>query len=151
MKLTSPEFTHNGKIPAKFTCDGENINPALEIEGVPSNAKSLVLIMDDPDVPEWKRKDRMFVHWVVYDMPPDLEVIPEDTLPEGVPGKGTHEENSYMGPCPPDREHRYFFKLYALDKKLHLPPGSTKHQVEQAMKGHIVAQTELMGRYERLG
>ncbi|HSW86084.1 MAG TPA: YbhB/YbcL family Raf kinase inhibitor-like protein [Rhabdochlamydiaceae bacterium] len=149
MKLKSRAFQHEGNIPERYSCDGDNINPPLEIEEVPSNAKSLVLIMDDPDVPEFVRKDRMFVHWVIYDMPKDIAVIDEDSTPQGKMGKGTSGEASYFGPCPPDREHRYYFKLYALDKMLNLAAGATKQEVEKAMAGHIIANTELMGRYER--
>jgi Raf kinase inhibitor-like YbhB/YbcL family protein len=149
MQLISQKFQNGGKIPSQYTCDGENINPPLEIDGVPSNAKSLVLIIDDPDVPEFVRKDRMFVHWVVYDMPPDVEIIEENSTPPGNIGLNTRGKAVYFGPCPPDREHRYFFKLYALDKLLNLPAGAAKQEVEKAMAGHIVASTELMGRYER--
>lgn len=149
MKITSPDFENNGRIPSKFTCDGENINPCLEIHNAPSEAKSLILIMDDPDVPEYVRKDKMYVHWVVYDMPPDTEIIPEDSVPQGKIGRGTSGEANYTGPCPPDREHRYFFKLYALDHFTGLAPGATKEKVEKAMEGHILAKAELIGKYER--
>lgn len=151
MRLSSPDFEHKGKIPSKFTCDGKNINPRLEISDVPPFASSLTLIMDDPDVPEHIRKDRLYVHWIVFDMPADLEVIAEDSLPPGTIGNTSAGRASYIGPCPPDREHRYFFKLYALDKFLNLEPGASKDEVEQAMKGHILDHTELMGRYERVG
>lgn len=150
MKLTSPAFKNNEKIPSKFTCDGKNLNPALEISDVPSEAKSLVLIMDDPDVPASVRQDRMWVHWVVIDMPPTLEIISEDSTPPGTAGKNTGGALGYQGPCPPDREHRYFFKLYALDALLKLPKGATKEQVEKAMAGHVIASCELIGRYERI-
>ncbi len=149
MKLTSPAFKEGERIASKFTCDGKNCNPALEIKDVPKNAKSLVLIMDDPDVPESVRKDRMWVHWVVYDMPTTLASIAENSQPAGTPGKNTGGGLTYQGPCPPDREHRYFFKLYALDKTLGLPVGATKEQVEKAMASHILVQVTLMARYER--
>jgi Raf kinase inhibitor-like YbhB/YbcL family protein len=149
MKLESAAFEHGGKIPSKYTCDGENSNPPLTIADVPSGAKSLVLIMDDPDVPKTIRKDGMWDHWVVFNIPPDLRAIKEGEEPEGVQGAGTGGNEDYFGPCPPDREHRYFFKLYALDAKLDLPEKASKRQVEEAMEGHIVAQTELIGRYER--
>jgi Raf kinase inhibitor-like YbhB/YbcL family protein len=149
MKLTSPAFKQGEKIPSKFTCDGKNINPELEISDVPGDAKSLVLIMDDPDVPTSVRKDRMWVHWVVYDMPPTTKTLREASEAPGTTGKNTAGELGYMGPCPPDREHRYFFKLYALDRLLKLSQGATKEQVEKAMKNHILTSTELMGRYER--
>ncbi|MDO8752063.1 MAG: YbhB/YbcL family Raf kinase inhibitor-like protein, partial [Candidatus Wolfebacteria bacterium] len=111
MKLTSSAFLHNGKIPAKYTCDGEDMNPPLAISGIPEGAKSLVLIMDDPDVPKNLRADGMWVHWVVFNIPPDVKDIAEGVEPAGVHGKGTSGDLAYQGPCPPDREHRYFFKL----------------------------------------
>jgi Raf kinase inhibitor-like YbhB/YbcL family protein len=149
MKLTSPAFTEGGKIPSKYTCEGENINPELHFSGIPTNAKTLVLIMDDPDVPEFVRKDRMYDHWVVFNIPASTIKISEHSQPSGTPGKNTSGGLNYVGPCPPDREHRYFFKLYALDCELALPKGSSKHDVENAIKGHILAQTQLMGRYEK--
>lgn len=150
MKLTSSAFEHEGKIPAKYTCDGENINPPLKITDIPSAAKSLVFIMDDPDVPKYLRKDGMWDHWVVFNIPASLREIKEGEEPEGTHGIGTGGNLNYMGPCPPDREHRYFFKLYALDKELNLPEKAAKQQVEKAMEGHILMKTQLMGRYKRL-
>lgn len=149
MQITSPAFSEGGKIPSKFTCEGENINPELLFSGVPSNAKSLVLIMDDPDVPEFVRKDRMYDHWVVFNIPPSTTKISENSQPSGIPGKNTSGGLNYVGPCPPDREHRYFFKLYALDAELTLPKGASKRDVEKAMESHIIAETHLMGRYEK--
>lgn len=149
MKLTSTAFTEGGSIPSKYTCEGQNINPELHISGVPANAKTLVLIMDDPDVPEFIRKERMYDHWVVFNIPPTTTQIPEHSQPHGTPGKNTKGGLNYVGPCPPDREHRYFFKLYALDCDLALPKGASKKDVENAIKGHILAQTQLMGRYEK--
>ncbi len=149
MKLASTAFEHGGKIPSTYTCDGENINPPLTISDVPSEAKSLVLIMDDPDVPKAIREDGMWDHWVVFNIPPDLQEIKKGEEPEGVHGAGTGGNEEYFGPCPPDREHRYFFKLYALDAKLDLPGKASKQQVEEAMEGLIIVQTELMGLYER--
>lgn len=149
MKLKSSAFQEGGKIPALYTCQGKNISPPLSISDVPPEAKSLVLLMDDPDVPPSVRPDRMWDHWVIYDMPPATDELAEGTTPPGIQGKNTDGGNRYMGPCPPDREHRYFFKLYALSKKLSLPPGATKKQIEKAMQGHIVAECHLMGRYEK--
>jgi Raf kinase inhibitor-like YbhB/YbcL family protein len=148
MKLTSPAFKEGGKIPSKYTCQGENINPELQISGVPSGAKSLALIMYDPDVPEFIRKDKMWDHWVVFNIPPSTTDIPENTQPSGTPGKNTSGKLTYQGPCPPDREHRYFITLYALDTELKLPQGASKKDVENAIQGHIIAQTQLMGKYE---
>ena len=149
MKITSPAFTEGGKIPSKFTCEGEDINPELQFSDVPSSAKTLVLILDDPDVPEFVRKDRMYDHWVVFNIPPATNKIPENSQPSGIPGKNTSGGLDYVGPCPPDREHRYFFKLYALDHELALPKGATKKEVEKAMEGRIIAEAQLMGRYEK--
>jgi Raf kinase inhibitor-like YbhB/YbcL family protein len=150
MKLTSTAFKNGGKIPSKHTCDGPNINPPLNIADVPSGAKSLVLVMDDPDVPKNLRKDGMWDHWVVFNIPVTVQEIKEGEEPKGVHGIGTSQNLKYNGPCPPDREHRYFFKLYALEMELDLPQKATKKQVEKAMEGHILEKTELMGRYERV-
>jgi Raf kinase inhibitor-like YbhB/YbcL family protein len=149
MKITSPAFTEGGKIPSKYTCEGENINPELHFSQIPSNAKTLVLIMDDPDVPEAIRKDKMFDHWIVFNIPPSTTKIPENSQPPGIPGQNTRGGLNYVGPCPPDREHRYFFKLYAVDMEIPLPNGATKKDVEQAIQGHILAEAQLMGRYEK--
>ena len=150
MKLTSSAFKNNGKIPSKYTCDGKNINPNLEIAEVPEEAVSLVLIMDDPDVPNSIRPDGMWDHWIVFNIPPDTKEINEDSQPQGINGKGTGGKLSYGGPCPPDKEHRYFFKLYALDIKLNIPEGSSKKEVENAMKDHIIAEAVLVGKYKRI-
>jgi Raf kinase inhibitor-like YbhB/YbcL family protein len=149
MKLTSSAFENEGKIPAKYTCDGANICPPLSISDVPSQAQSLVLIVEDPDVPKKIRQDGMWDHWVVFNMPPDVKKIDEGKEPIGTPGKGTSGETGYFGPCPPDREHRYFFRLYALDTNLELEEGTDKTAVENAMKEHIIDKDVLMGRYER--
>lgn len=150
MKISSTAFVHNGKIPSIYTCEGKGINPPLAFEGVPLETKSLALIMDDPDVPEFVRKDRMWVHWVVFNMPSTLEEIVENSTPPGTSGKNTGGALGYQGPCPPDREHRYFFKLYALDAVLSLPQGATKAELEKAMQGHILAQAELIGLYNKI-
>lgn len=160
MKLSSPAFTQNSPIPSKYTCDGENINPPLEIIDLPTGTKSLVLIIDDPDIPAEIKKMRgieVFDHWVVYNINPTTTKIAENSLlgavGNGTFGKNSRGENKYSGPCPPSqylpKEHRYFLKLYALDKMLDLAEGATKLEVETAMKGHILAQAELIGRYER--
>ncbi|MHA7840422.1 MAG: YbhB/YbcL family Raf kinase inhibitor-like protein [Gammaproteobacteria bacterium] len=150
MKLSSTAFSEGGSIPSQYTCDGDNISPPLTIKEVPENAKSLVLIMDDPDVPSNVRRDNMWDHWLVFNISPQTDTIPENEEPAGVPGKGTAGNLTYFGPCPPDREHRYFFKLYALDSLLTLEEGATKVMVEQAMAGHVLAEAQLMGRYEKL-
>ena len=151
MKLTSLIFQHQGDIPAKYTCQGKNINPPLLISDVPATAQSLVLIMDDPDIPQFVRekfKITVWDHWVVFNIPPSAREIKEDSLP-GIVGKGTRGMNSYSGPCPPDGEHRYFFKLYALDTILPLQEGATKADVEKAMLGHVLEKTELIGKYKK--
>ena len=144
LKLTSSAFGNNGEIPSQYTCDGEGINPAFEISGVDANAKSLVLIMDDPDAPSgtWD-------HWVKFNISTSTTKIKEASEPDGVSGVGTSGNKDYLGPCPPDREHRYFFKLFSLDTELELGEGATKKEVESAMEGHILQKAELIGRYER--
>lgn len=149
MKITSSVFENNGIIPAKYTCDGENISPPLQISGVPAGAKSLALIMDDPDVPKNLRPDGMFDHWVVWNIPANTSVILEGVVPTGAVGKNTGGDARYTGPCPPDREHRYFFKLYVLDTMLSLAAGASKADLEKAMEGRVLAKAELMGRYAR--
>lgn len=146
MKILSPLFPNNGDIPSEFTCDGSDLSPPLSISDVPSNAKSLVLICDDPDAPvgTWD-------HWVVFDIPVPTKEIPKGTEPQGTPGKNSWDRTGYGGPCPPSGIHRYFFKLYALDTILNLPEGSTKKQIEAAMQGHILAKAELVGLYKRIG
>lgn len=145
MKLTSPAFEHQGVIPTKYTQWGEDINPQLHVSGVPEEAVSLVLIMDDPDVPDDAPVD-VWDHWVVFNIPSSVAEIPEHWGVQGVRGIGTRQSLTYSGPKPPDREHRYFFKLYALDAILDLPEGSTKSEVEQAMQGQVIEQAELIGR-----
>jgi len=145
MRLTSPAFDHGEFIPKKYTCQGENINPELVIEDVPMGAKSLVLIIDDPDAPmgTWD-------HWVVWNIPPNVTIIGEDSVPpDAVVGKNSWGKNEYGGPCPPSGIHRYFFKLYALDIELDLEPSATKSEVEQAMRGHVLAEAVLMGKYSK--
>ncbi len=150
MKLTSKAFQEGARIPLEYTCDGANLCPPLEIQDVPEEAKSLVLIMDDPDVPDWVRKDRLYVHLVLYNIPRETRFIPEEGAVPGLFGKNTSGTLLYDGPCPPDREHRYFFKLYALDITLNIPLGPSKEAIEKAMEGHIIDKAELMGRYLRL-
>lgn len=150
MKLVSPDFEHEAVIPREYTCDGENINPVLYIRDVPSQAQSLVLLMDDPDVPTSVRADNNWDHWVVFNIPPTTARIDKNSVPEGaIVGRSTSGANAYGGPCPPDGEHRYFFKVYALDTVLDLTARATKQDVLNAMEGHIYDQTELMGRYTR--
>jgi len=145
MEIKSPAFKNNGKIPSKYTCDSENASPPLEFSNVPKDAKSLVLIMDDPDAPSG-----MWVHWVVFNIPPKTSLISENEEPNGIQGMTSFGSEGYGGPCPPDGEHRYFFKIYALGKILDLSEGATKKEIELAMKGHIIEQAEMVGRYEKV-
>lgn len=144
MKLTSPAFANNGAIPPEYTCDGDDLSPGLIISDVPSNAKSIALIMDDPDAPvgNWD-------HWVVFNIPPSANQLQKGKEPDGVAGKNSWGRAGYGGPCPPSGTHRYFFKLYALDIMLNLPEGPAKKELEKAMQGHIVAQAQLIGTYRR--
>lgn len=147
--LTSSVFEHNGSIPSKYTCDGEDINPSLSISGVDESAKSLVLIMEDPDVPKHLREDGMWDHWIKFNIPVDTTVIEEGKEPVGISGVGTSGNLEYHGPCPPDGEHRYIFILYSLDTELDLKEGVTKEAVHNAMSGHILQKGELIGLYSR--
>jgi Raf kinase inhibitor-like YbhB/YbcL family protein len=145
MQITSPAFRSNGLIPEKFTCDGLDINPALSISGVPANARSLVLIVDDPDAP-----GGTWVHWVVWNIDPRVVEIKEGSIPQGaIQGINDFRKQNYGGPCPPSGTHRYFFKLYALDTKLDPGSNSTKSQVEKAMRGHIIDESSVVGLYKR--
>ncbi len=144
-KITSSAFDHEGNIPSRFTCDGTDINPQLKIENVPSAAKSLALIVDDPDAPA-----KTWVHWVAWNIDPKIVEIKENSVPKGaVQGINDFRKHNYGGPCPPSGTHRYYFKLYALDTVLDLGNHAEKPDLEKAMKGHIIAQTELMGKYKR--
>jgi Raf kinase inhibitor-like YbhB/YbcL family protein len=144
MKITSSAFREGESIPPKYTCDGQDTIPPLKFESVPDKAQSLALIMDDPDAPmgTWD-------HWLVWNIPPKTTEVPEGKTPQGVVGKNSWGKSAWGGPCPPDRQHRYFFKLYALDTKLELPTSAGKADVEKAMKAHIVEQAQLMGVYDR--
>lgn len=152
LEITSPAFAPHAEIPRRYTCDGEDASPPLQWRGVPPDAKSLVLIVDDPDAPDPKAPKMTYVHWVIVDMPPSTTGLPEGATGKHMP-KGAHEgvndfkKSGYGGPCPPIGRHRYFFKLYALDRTLSLD-RPTKPDVEKAMQGHIVAKAELMGTYQ---
>lgn len=150
IQLTSTAFESGGKIPKKYTCEGDDVSPPLAWSGVPAGAVSLALIVDDPDAPAGT-----WVHWVHYNLPPTLT-----GLPEGVPpirklangdfqGQNDFRKIGYNGPCPPGGTHRYFFKLFALDKLVNLEPGATKSQLLKAMEGHILAQGQLEAEYSR--
>jgi Raf kinase inhibitor-like YbhB/YbcL family protein len=152
LSLTSSAFSAKASIPNQYTCDGTNISPPLKWEGAPSGTKTFVLICEDPDVPHTIRADGMYDHWVLFNIPPTTTSLPENmkSPPGGaLQGVNTSKELGYTGPCPPDRQHRYFFKLFALDISLNLPEGATKADVLSACEDHILAQTELMGVYDR--
>ena len=144
MKITSSAFQEGGNIPSKFTCDGPDTSPPLQITGVPSSAKSLVLIADDPDAPTG-----LFTHWLVWNIPPQTNSIAEGSAAKGVHGTNDFGKSGYRGPCPPPGTHRYSFKIFALDRELDLSSGAKRSQVDAAMKGHVIAQGELVGRYAR--
>lgn len=145
MKICSPTFSDGAMIPARFTADGANVSPLLEISGVPAGTKSLVLIVDDPDAPAgtWN-------HWLLWNISPDTASIAEDSVPAGaVAGKNDFGRTVYLGPSPPSGTHRYYFRLFALDTMLHLETASDRDQLDRAMKGRILASAELIGRYNR--
>ena len=145
LKLSSPAFKHNQMIPSKHTCDGADVNPPLHIGNAPPEAKSLALIVEDPDAPAGT-----WVHWVLWNIDPKTIEIREGSVPSfAQQGMNDFRKHDYGGPCPPSGTHRYFFKLYALDTTLNLGPDTTKAVLERALKGHIVAQTELIGLYKR--
>ncbi|HEY9481164.1 MAG TPA: YbhB/YbcL family Raf kinase inhibitor-like protein [Candidatus Paceibacterota bacterium] len=150
MKLTSIAFEAGGKIPPQYTCDGDNKMMPLSFDGVPAEAKSLALTIDDPDVPKDRVPSGVFDHLVVFNIPPKTEGVKEtDTTVPGTYGNNGAGQPAYAGPCPPDREHRYFFRLYALDTQLALKKGATKEELLADMEGHVIAKAELMGTYER--
>ncbi len=142
LDVSSPAFENNGRIPSRYTCDGDDINPPLSIGNVPDSAKSLVLIMDDPDAPAGT-----WVHWVMWNIPLTGSIA-EDSQP-GVGGKNSWGRNDYGGPCPPSGTHRYFFKVYALDTMLELKNDAAKTDVLDAIEGHALAQGQLIGLYSR--
>lgn len=145
MELTSPAFEHNQTIPSRYTCDGEEVNPPLVIADVPSNAKSLALIVDDPDAP-----GGTWVHWTVWNIDPRTAEIAENSVPSGATeGTTSFGKTGYGGPCPPSGTHRYFFKLTALDIALDLPPNTTARDLKKAMEGHILESVERIGLYQR--
>ena len=145
IKLTSEVFEDNQSIPKKYGCGGENINPPLSIDNIPTGTKSLALIIDDPDA---SRED--WVHWLVWNISPETSQIEEDSVPvNSVQGINDYNINKYDGPCPPSGIHRYFFKLYALDIMLDFDANNKKEDLENAMKGHVLGQTVLIGLYSK--
>jgi Raf kinase inhibitor-like YbhB/YbcL family protein len=152
--LHSPAFEHLGSIPAHYTCEGADVSPALAWSGVPAAARSLVLIVDDPDAPDPAAPQRTWVHWVLYNLPPAAaslpETVPDAALPAGtLEGKNDWQRTGYGGPCPPIGRHRYFFRLHALDIVLPNLDHPTKAQLEKLMHGHVLATAELVGTYQK--
>lgn len=145
MRLHSPAFQHDSTIPTRYTQFDADINPPLTWDDVPDGTASFALVVEDPDVPPAAGVD-VWIHWVVYDIPPSIREIPEAWIVEGTSGIGTRGKFAYSGPKPPDREHRYFFRLYALDTPLDLAPGATRDELAVAMGGHLLAEAVLMGR-----
>jgi hypothetical protein len=145
LTITSPAFEYKQNIPAKYTCDGENISPPLQIAGVPDKTQSLVLIVDDPDAPAG-----IWTHWVVWNIDPKTRSIKEGQSPRGATeGTNSFGKTGYGGPCPPSGTHRYFFKLHALDEELSLSSEATIRELSAAMKGHVVGSNEYAGKHER--
>ena len=150
LKVTSTAFQEDGMIPPKYTADGEDMSPPLAWEGLPEKTKSVAIIVDDPDAPMGT-----WVHWLIWNIPPAMTSLPEnmppdDRLPNGM-RQGTTDfgRTGYGGPAPPSGTHRYYFRVYALDTMLDLPPGAVRQELEKAMKGHILAEGQLMGKYSR--
>lgn len=144
MKIESDAFQNGSVIPLKYTCDGEKISPALSFHGIPENAKSLALILEDPDAPKGT-----FDHWIVWNISPDTKEINEGEAAPGIIGKNTAGTKDYIPPCPPNGQHRYFFKLFALDATISLASESSKTELLQTMEGHILKQAELVAVYYR--
>ena len=155
LTLKSEAFANGQEIPAIYTCQGKDISPALTWDNVPDNTKSLALIVHDPDVPSRDAPKRIWVHWVLYNLPPELKRLPENLdasdLPAGVQeGMNDWKRTGYGGPCPPRGRHRYFHTLYALDTRFEDLKKATKAQLEEAFEGHIIDQTQLIGTYEKI-
>jgi Raf kinase inhibitor-like YbhB/YbcL family protein len=154
LKVTSPAFQPNGPIPSRYTCEGQDVSPPLAWSGATGNTRSFALIVDDPDAPDPAKPQRVYVHWVVFNLPPNTTALPENASKMGLPkgakqGKNDWGKTEYGGPCPPIGRHRYFFKLYALDTELTGLSSPAKADVERAMKGHVVDSGELIGTYQK--
>ena len=142
LKLISTVFSQNGHIPPEYTCEGKNISPPLKVENIPDGTKTLALILEDPDAPSG-----VFDHWIVWNISPN-EAIAEGSNP-GISGTNSFGKTGYGGPCPPSGVHRYFFRVFALNNELDLPAGSTKQELLDAIKGHVLSAAELMGHYQK--
>ena len=150
LKIISTAFEHGGKIPLKYTCDGADVSPPLAFRNIPNGTKSIALICDDPDAPMGT-----WVHWVLFNLPPDVSSLPENLPPQELlengakQGKNDFGNLGYGGPCPPGGEHRYYFKVYALDREIDLPAGASKSDLTEAIGGHFLSEGRLMGKYKR--
>ena len=154
MELSSPAFTNGGDIPSRYTCEGQDTAPPLAWSGLPEGTRSLALVVDDPDAPDPAHPQRTWVHWVLYDIPPTAAGLPEGgrPLPEGtLEGLNDWKRSGYGGPCPPIGRHRSFFKLYALDQRLADQRQPSQAALEKAMQGHVLAQAQLQGTYQKRG
>jgi len=154
LAMTSAAFTDGGRIPSKYTCEGEDLSPPLSWTGIPDGAKSLALIVDDPDAPDPAKPQRVYVHWVAYNISPKTGGLSEGASKNAMPaasitGLNDWDKPEWGGPCPPIGRHRYFFKLYALDVVLDPLPSATKKDLELAIQGHVIDQVELMGTYQK--
>lgn len=156
LSITSTGFAHQGEIPRRYTCEGDDSSPPLSWSGIPTGTRSLALIVDDPDAPDPKAPKITWVHWLLFNIPPSVAGLPEAVKPAALPagtkeGKNSWGRTGYGGPCPPIGRHRYFHKLYALDTVLEGLSTPTKEELEKAMAGHILAQAELIGTYAKAG
>ena len=152
--IESPSFTHQGEIPKRFTCEGEDVSPELQWSQPPDGTQSFVLIVEDPDAPDPKAPKTTWIHWVLYDLPAEArgirEAVTEDGLPAGTrQGRNSWKRTGYGGPCPPIGRHRYFYRLYALDTRLSDLKEPSKADLAQAMEGHVLARVEIIGTYRR--
>jgi len=154
LTVTSSTFEQGGSIPARYTCEGDDTSPPLSWSGAPSGAKSFALIVDDPDAPDPEKPQRVYVHWVVYNIPATTTSLPENASKQGLPagaaqGRNDWDKTEYGGPCPPIGRHRYFFKVYALDTQLTFVAPPNKNDLLKGMEGHVLATGELMGTYQK--
>jgi Raf kinase inhibitor-like YbhB/YbcL family protein len=154
LSVTSTAFEQGGSIPSRYTCEGDDTSPPLSWSGAPPATKSFALIVDDPDAPDPEKPQRVYVHWVVYNLPATTTILPENASKKGLPGnvaqgKNDWNKREYGGPCPPIGRHRYFHKVYALDKELAFVTPPTKNDLLKEMEGHVLASGELMGTYQK--
>jgi Raf kinase inhibitor-like YbhB/YbcL family protein len=156
LNVISTAFAQNGSIPARYTCEGDDMSPPLSWAGAPSGTRSFALIVDDPDAPDPAKPQRVYVHWVVYNIPATVTSLPENASRKGLPAGAVHGKNDwgktqYGGPCPPIGRHRYYFKLYALDNDLTGLSSATKAELLKAIEGHVIGNGELIGTYQKSG